>query len=102
MKTTMNVQEAVSILRSSTDLRRDFSVSSFRLFGSIVRGQLGPTSDIDILVEFEPNARIGLFEFARLQKQLSEALGRPVDLVTPDALHRSLRQQILSEAIYAA
>jgi uncharacterized protein len=98
----MNVQEAVSILQSSTELRRDFSVSSFRLFGSIVRGEIGPTSDIDILVEFEPGARIGLFEFARLQKRLSEAFGRPVDLVTPDALHRSLRKQILSEAILAA
>lgn len=98
----MDTQEAVSILRSSTELRRDFSVRSFHLFGSIVRGQVSPTSDIDILVEFEPEARIGLFEFARLQKRLSEALGRPVDLVTPDALHRALRQQILSEAIHAA
>jgi len=98
----MNAQEAISILRSATDVRRDFSVRSFRVFGSIVRGEAGADSDIDILVEFEPDARIGLFEFARLQRRLSEALGRPVDLVTPDALHESLRQQILSEAVYAA
>jgi predicted nucleotidyltransferase len=98
----MNVEETLSVLRSSADLRREFSVRSFHVFGSIVRGQLGPTSDIDILVEFEPDARIGLFEFSRLQRRLSELLGRPVDLVTPDALHKSLRQRILSEAMHAA
>jgi uncharacterized protein len=98
----MNAEEAISILRSATDVRREFSVRSFRVFGSIVRGEAGPDSDIDILVEFEPDARIGLFEFARLQRRLSEVLGRHVDLVTPDALHTSLRQQILSEAVYAA
>ena len=93
---------AISILRSETDLRREFSVRSFRVFGSIVRGEAGADSDIDILVEFETDARVGLFEFARLQRRLSEVLGRPVDLVTPDALHESLKQQILSEAVYAA
>ena len=98
----MNAHEAISILRSETDLRREFSVRSFRVFGSIVRGEAGADSDIDILVEFEADARVGLFEFARLQQRLSEVLGRPVDLVTPDALHESLRQQILSEAVYAA
>ena len=98
----MDVEETVSLLRSSADLRREFSVRSFHVFGSIVRGQLRPTSDIDIVVEFETDARIGLFEFARLQRRLSELLGRPVDLVTPDALHKSLRQRILSEAIPAA
>ncbi len=98
----MDVEETVSLLRSSADLRREFTVRSFRVFGSILHGQLGPASDIDILVEFEPEARIGLFEFARLQRRLSELLGRPVDLVTPDALHKSLRQRILSEAVYAS
>jgi len=98
----MDVEEAISILRSTTDLRRDYSVRSLRVFGSVVRGEVGAESDIDILVEFEPDARIGLFEFARLQRRLSELFGRPVDLVTPDALHTALRQQILSEAVYAS
>lgn len=98
----MNAQEAIAVLRSEADLRREFAVRSFRVFGSIVRGEAGPDSDIDILVEFEPEARIGLFEFARLQRRLSEVLGRHVDLVTADALHKSLKQRILSEAVYAA
>jgi len=98
----MDIQQAVRILKSSDDLRREFSVRSFRVFGSLVRGELGPRSDIDILVEFEPDARIGLFEFVRLQRRLSEVLGRPVDLATPDSLHKALRERILSEAIDAA
>lgn len=98
----MNARDVIEILRSSSDLKRDYSVRSFRVFGSAARGEAEAGSDIDILVEFEPHARIGLFEFARLQRRLSELLGRPVDLVTPDALHTALRQRILSEAIYAA
>jgi len=98
----MNIQEAVHILRSSADLRRDFSVRSFRIYGSLTRGEAGPRSDIDVLVEFEPDARIGLFEFVRLQQRLSERLGRPVDLATPDSLHKALRERILREAVDAA
>jgi len=98
----MDIQEAVRVLRSSDDLRRDFSVRSFRIYGSVARGDARPGSDIDILVEFHPDARIGLFEFVRLQQRLSERLGRPVDLATPDSLHRALRERILSEAVDAA
>lgn len=98
----MDTRDVFQVLRSSTDLKSDYSVRSLRVFGSVVRGEADPDSDIDILVEFEPQARIGLFEFARLQRRLSELLGRPVDLVTPDALHTALRQRILSEAVYAA
>lgn len=98
----MDAQEAIRVLRSSTDVKRDFCVRSLRLFGSITRGEAGPDSDIDILVEFEPDARIGLFEFVRLQQRLSELLGRPVDLVTPDALQKRMKERILSEAINAS
>ncbi len=98
----MDIQQARNILRASGDLKQEFSVRSFRLFGSITRGELGAESDIDILVEFEPDARIGLIEFVRLQRRLSDLLGRNVDLATPDALHKRMRQRILSEAIHAS
>jgi len=57
---------------------------------------------VDILVEFEPTAHIGLFAFARLQRRLEDILGRPVDLATQDALHKALKERILKEAIHAA
>jgi hypothetical protein len=50
---------------------------------------------------FEPDARVGLFEFVRLQRFLGDILGCPVDLVTPDALRAEMREQILREAVYA-
>jgi predicted nucleotidyltransferase len=76
-------------------------VARLAVFGSVARNEATAASDVDILVEFRPDARIGLFEFARLRRDLSEILGCEVDLVTPEALHPSMRESILREAIYA-
>ncbi len=98
----MNAQEAQTILGKNRLRLADYHVKALYLFGSVARGDAGPESDLDILVEFEPTAHIGLFEFSRLQRMLSEIMGRSVDLATPDALHKALRDQILSEAVRAA
>ncbi len=73
------------------------------LFGSVVRDDFTPDSDIDILVEFEPGARTGLRFFA-MERELSELLGRKVDLNTPGFLHADFRDEIQQEAedIYVA
>jgi predicted nucleotidyltransferase len=60
-----------------------------------------PQSDVDILVEFDPGANVGLFAFARLQRCLQDLLGRQVDLATPKALHKALKKRILEEAVHA-
>lgn len=98
----MNALEARTILGKNRLRLADYHVKALYLFGSVVRGDAGPQSDLDILVEFEPTAHIGLFEFARLQRILTEILGRSVDLATPDSLHKSLRDQVLNEAVRAA
>jgi hypothetical protein len=54
---------------------------------------------VDLLVEFKPEARIGLFTFVHLKDVLSDLLGCSVDLVTRDALHPALRDAILEEAL---
>ena len=97
----MTAQETIARLSSEKQIFQQFSVKALYLFGSVVRGEDRPGSDIDVLVEFEPDARVGLFTFARLQRRLSEILGRPVDLVTPDALHKALKDRILEEAVHA-
>ncbi len=74
---------------------------SLSVFGSVVHGKTRPDSDVDILVEFEPNAPVGLFELARLQRCLQEVLGRKVDLATPKALHKALKKDILEETVHA-
>ena len=67
------------------------------LFGSILRDDFRPESDIDVLVEFEPGTRVGL-RFFELERELSEILGRKVDLNTPGFLSPYFRDRVLSEA----
>ena len=67
------------------------------LFGSVLRGDFGAESDVDVLVEFEPQHVPGL-RFFRLQRELSALLGRNVDLHTPQFLSPHFRDQVLSEA----
>lgn len=67
------------------------------LFGSILRDDFTDTSDIDVLVEFQPDVKVGL-AFIRLQDELSAILGRPVDLNTPGSLSRYFRDEVLREA----
>jgi predicted nucleotidyltransferase len=96
----MERDKVLALLKRRKRRLKKFGVSSLSLFGSVARNQARQNSDIDILVDFEKP--IGLFEFARLQLYLEETLGRKVDLVTPDALRKELREDILREAIRAA
>jgi predicted nucleotidyltransferase len=84
------------------DESKNFYVRDLYIFGSYAREEALEQSDLDILVDFEPEAKIGLFEFARLRRRLSEFLGREVDLVTRDALRPEMRDEILREAVHAS
>jgi len=74
-------------------------VRSLDLFGSVARGEAGPDSDVDLLVEFDKP--IGLFHFFRVQRRLEEILGCHVDLVMRAAVRRQLRDRIFAEAVRA-
>jgi predicted nucleotidyltransferase len=69
-------------------------------FGSVVRDDFGPGSDIDVLVEFDPNYIPG-FDFFSMEVELSQLLGRQVDLQTLNFLSPEIRPTVLSEAIPA-
>ena len=81
-----------------------YSVRELSIFGSAAKGESRPDSDVDLLVVFEDEAPIGLVALGRLQRELSEAFGRPVDLVPKDGLKPALKEEVLAEAriIYAA
>src|SRR3990172_7963236 len=91
-----------------TEQIRDFCrrnhICQLLLFGSVLRDDFRPESDVDVLVEFEPGAQIGLFEFMRIQEELAALLQRPVDLVPKDGLKPGLRSSVLASAqvVYAA
>lgn len=73
-------------------------IKRLALFGSVLRDDFGPDSDVDVLVEFEPGTRLGFFGFESLQIELSQLLGRKVDLNTPGFLSRSFRDDVMREA----
>lgn len=98
----MTKQEAVRILGLNKERLKEFQISTLSLFGSVVRDEATRESDIDIPVEFNEDAPIGLFELVRLKSYLSEILNAEADLVTLDALHPMLRDDIMREAIRAA
>lgn len=68
------------------ELCRRYGVTELSLFGSAVRGDMGPESDIDIMVEFDPDARIGILKSEALAENLESLVGRRVDLVTKSGL----------------
>ena len=74
------------------------------LFGSLLHGNFGPVSDIDFLVEFEPDHVPGLIRLAGMEQELSELVGRKADLRTPQELSRYFRQEVIdsAEVQYAA
>jgi uncharacterized protein len=74
-------------------------IRKLSLFGSVLREDFGPSSDVDVLVEFEPDARVGLFELYDLEVGLSVLLGgRKVEINTPRSLSRYFRDQVLADA----
>jgi predicted nucleotidyltransferase len=94
--------EIMEILGANREgLRRDFGVESMALFGSTARGDAGPLSDVDVLVEIP--RPISLFELVALQLRLQELLTVPkVDVVLRDAIFPPLRDAILAEALRVA
>jgi predicted nucleotidyltransferase len=81
-----------------------YGVRELSVFGSVARGDFKPNSDIDLLVEFDPSAPIGFLALSALAEELTQILGRRVDLVPKGGLKAIIRDQVLSESevIYAA
>ncbi|MBN1515724.1 nucleotidyltransferase family protein [Candidatus Sumerlaeota bacterium] len=77
---------------------RQKRIRKMMLFGSVVRNDFRPESDVDVLVEFEPEARVGLIRFAGMELELTDLLKRKVDLNTIDFIHPEYRDEILREA----
>jgi len=76
---------------------RDRGIRRLALFGSVLRDDFRPESDIDVLVEFESGVRVGL-RFFEMERELSDLFGRKVDLNTPGFLSKYFRDRVLREA----
>ena len=81
------------------DFCRRHRIRKLSLFGSLLRDDFGPKSDVDVLVEFEPDARVGFFKLYDLEQELSQLFGgRKIDINTPNSLSKYFRDEVLAEA----
>jgi len=101
MDRRMDREEIIATLRAHAGELRRLGVRHAALFGSAARGEAGADSDIDILVELDPQAPIGVFAYAGLKRQIAELFPGPVDVVNRSALKTPIRPSVLADAIYA-
>jgi predicted nucleotidyltransferase len=92
---TARIQISQGVLDDFCRRRR---IRKLSLFGSVLRDDFGPQSDVDVLVEFEPEAKVGYFELADMELELSELLERKADIRTPAELSRYFRDEVQAAA----
>ena len=95
-------EHVLEVLAAHRDEFKDMGVRHLFLFGSLARGEATEASDIDVLVEYEPETKLSFFRVCGLRYRLEELLGAQVDLVTTGGLRPEIRDEVLSEAIRAA
>ncbi len=97
----MKSQEVIDIVRGHADMLRERGVKHAALFGSVARGEAGPESDIDIMIELAPEAKVDLFAYVELKDYIADLFSGPVDVVNKRALKPHLRRPTDADAIYA-
>lgn len=102
-------KQKIPVSRSKiADFCRRWKVTEFSLFGSVLRDDFRPDSDVDVLVTFAPDSRVSLFDLVRMEDELKNLFGRDVDLVERAVIEKSenyiRRKSILSntQVVYAA
>ena len=97
----MNSLEALETLRRSEKALRARGVQRAALFGSVARGDNRPDSDIDIMIEVDPEAHITVFDYVGLKEYIAGLFDGPVDVVSREGLKPYLRPAATADAIYA-
>jgi len=96
-----DLRDVLDTLKAHESELRLHGVLHAAVFGSVARGQALPTSDIDVLVDLDPDSPIGVFEYARLKLYMNELFGGALDVVNRRTLKPLLRDGILREAVDA-
>jgi len=93
-----NMDLTPDALKAIKSLCQRYQVQELSIFGSALREDFRTDSDVDLLVEFEPEAQIGFVTLARMQRELSAILNRSVDLVPKGGLKAKIRESVISSA----
>lgn len=93
-----NIFQAALPAEAVAEFCRRNNIRKLSLFGSILTDAFRPDSDVDVLVEFEPGSKTGLFAMGGMQVDLTEKLGRKVDLRTPGDLSKYFVDEVLAKA----
>jgi predicted nucleotidyltransferase len=97
----MNRNDALEVLRHSQAELRARGVRRAALFGSVARGESRPDSDIDVMIEIDPDAPIGVYEYVGLKDYIAGLFDAPVDVVSRDSLKPYIRPAATADAVYA-
>ncbi len=95
----MGRDEIIARIRKHANAIRAEGATALYLFGSAARDQMGPTSDIDVFVECDPDRSVSLLHIIGIKHIIEDDLGHTVDITTKDGLHPILRDRILTEAV---
>lgn len=97
----MNKRDVIKVLRRHESDLRARGIIHAALFGSIARGEAGPKSDIDILIELDPGLSLDIFAYAGLKRHVASLFRGRVDVVNKEALKPLLREPVSADAVYA-
>ena len=97
----MNAQNALATLRRHESALRARGICHAAVFGSVSRGENRPDSDLDILLEFEPDAEGTIYDYVRLKDYVAGLFEEPVDVIDREGLKPHLRVPVARDAVYA-
>src|SRR5215467_10849195 len=95
----MTVDDVRRLLEPDRSALRARGVTALYVFGSVARAETRDTSDVDLIVDYDPNSNFNLIDLSAIRRQVSARLGVDVDVVTRNGIHRRIRERVLGEAV---
>ena len=97
----MDKHDVIRLLRAHEPELKAYGVVHLRIYGSVARGDASPSSDVDLLADFDKSKRITLVRIGSLQNRLTDLLGAPVELSSSEWMREPVRSRALREAVLA-
>lgn len=98
----VTIEQIKEVLRDEKVNLSNLGIQEIGIFGSYVRGEAGPDSDIDILIDISPDSMLTLFTLIEMEQRLSERLNNKIDIVIKSDLKPYIGDRILSEVVYVS